>query len=259
MKKNISIVTAVYNGEKTLQRLIDSISVQKEADIEFIIIDGGSSDNTVSIIKENKSVIDYWISEPDKGIYDAWNKGIVAASGDWIMFLGCDDVLMPNALKIYRQFLQQLQTNHLLVSSKVKMVDVNGNFIRIKGWPFEWPLFLKEMTIAHPGALHATELFRKYGMFNTDFKIVGDYELLLRPGSKLNAAYLNEVTVVMSEGGVSDSVAAIKEHYRAVIKNGHSTRLKAFANAVIVFLKLQSKRLARKVGLNFYLKGYSKN
>ena len=87
----ISIITAVLNGDKTLERTIQSVIDQDYKNIEYIIIDGGSTDGTLDIIKKYDHAIDYWMSEPDEGIYDAFNKGIQISSGEWIYFLGADD------------------------------------------------------------------------------------------------------------------------------------------------------------------------
>ena len=89
----ISIITVVYNGASTLEQTILSVLKQTYSRIEYIIIDGGSKDGTVDIIKKYQDRIAYWVSEPDEGIYDAMNKGIRHASGDWIYFLGADDIL----------------------------------------------------------------------------------------------------------------------------------------------------------------------
>lgn len=252
----ISIVTAVYNGEKTLQNLINSVIQQEYSDLEFIIIDGGSKDGTLDIIKKNAHYISYWISERDKGIYDAWNKGIVKASGDWIMFLGCDDILCPNALKSYSNFAESLPyvSDLDLISSKNQMIDHSGNITRTKGWAYKWPEYLNDMMIAHPGALHSKRLFEKYGMYDCSFRIVGDYELFLRAGENLKAEFLNEITVRMGEGGVSDSIAAIKEHYRAVTTTGKHSKSRAMVNAIFVATKFIVKKGFRKVGINVYLK-----
>jgi len=256
MSRLISIIIATYNAAETLELSFQSIFAQANSKYELLVIDGGSTDNTVEIIKKYESNISYWISEPDNGIYDAWNKGIAKASGDWIMFLGADDQLIHDALNSYLQFMNQnvKDGNFDFISSRVQMIDKNGKPIRIKGWPFEWPLFLKEMTVAHPGALHSKKLFQRYGEFDTRYKIVGDYEFLLRPGDSLKALFMDKVTVLMSEGGVSDSVNSIKEHYKAVIETGKYPKYKAFTNSIIVYAKLVIKNRARKVGLNLNLR-----
>jgi glycosyltransferase involved in cell wall biosynthesis len=90
-KPLITIIIAVYNGAKTLQQCIDSVAQQTYPNKELIIIDGGSKDGTVDLLKTNHGKIGYWVSEPDYGIYHAWNKGLAQANGDWICFLGADD------------------------------------------------------------------------------------------------------------------------------------------------------------------------
>ena len=256
MNSKISIVTATYNAGKYLENCLKSIIPQLNNQAELIIIDGGSKDNTVEIIKNYQNDISYFISETDEGIYDAWNKGISNATGDWIMFIGADDQLVSNALESYHQFIKDNSgaLNIDLISSKIQMIDEKGNAIRIKGWPFMWPMFLKEMTIAHPGALHSKRLFEKYGKYDVSYKIVGDYELLLRAKDSLKSLYLDKVSVIMSEGGASDSIKSIKEQYKAVISTGNQPRYLAFINISIIYVKFKIKKTCRKIGLNFYLR-----
>jgi glycosyltransferase involved in cell wall biosynthesis len=249
----ISIVTATYNADKFIETLLTSVIAQKKSDIELIIIDGASKDTTVKVVKRFQQHIDYWISEPDKGIYDAWNKGVKAASGEWIMFLGADDKLKPGALDKYRNFLTD-SLNLDYVSSRMEMTDAHGNLIRIKGWRWEWPSFLKMMMVAHPGSLHARKLFENYGYFDISYKISGDFELLLRPRNKLQAAFMDEVTVQMAEGGASDSVNAMKEQYRAATKTGGASSIGMALNGLNIYFKYQIKNLFRRIGFNVYLK-----
>jgi len=251
----ISIITATYNAESCLENLLKSIKLQKTDNIEFVIIDGASKDNTISIIKRYNEFIDYWISEPDTGIYDAWNKGVKLTTGEWIMFLGADDQLMPKALKTNIDFILKNSSQELdLISSKIEMIDNNRKSIRIKGWKWEWPRFLYEMTIAHPGALHSRKLFVKHGLFNQDYKIAGDYELLLRPRNNLKTAFIDAITVKMCEGGTSDSIAAAFELYKLTTKTGGANRLTATINATVIILKYLIKSGFRHFGFNVYLR-----
>ncbi|MFD2936746.1 glycosyltransferase family 2 protein [Spirosoma flavum] len=250
----ISIITAVYNGGKYIEGLMKSIVDQNYSNLELILIDGGSTDNSIEIIEQFNQHVFYWISEPDQGIYDAWNKGIDKATGDWIMFLGCDDILMPEALHKYGDYINGLSHEVDYISSKMKMFDENMNFIRTKGWRWEWPRFLRDMTVAHPGSLHSRALFEKYGKFNIAYKIVGDYEFLLRPRNKLRTAYYDEITVIMREGGASDSWAAIREQYLASTQTGNYSLLHAAANMYYIGSKFYTKKYLRTLGINAYLK-----
>ncbi|MCY1719091.1 glycosyltransferase family 2 protein [Prolixibacteraceae bacterium Z1-6] len=253
--KKISIITATYNAAEYLPHLIESIIHQKNQEIEFIIIDGNSKDNTVPVIQKYEHCIDYWISEPDNGIYDAWNKGIKIAKGNWIMFLGADDKLKPHAIEKYKRIIDNTPNHEFhLISSKLEIIDKSGEFIRVKGWPWKWPNFLFEMMIAHPGALHSRKLFEEYNLFDTNYKITGDYELLLRAGVGLKTKFLNEITVEMREGGASDSINAIKEHKKAAILTGGVNKYYANVNYIYVFLKFNIKNFFRKRGINLYLK-----
>ncbi|MBC3793034.1 glycosyltransferase family 2 protein [Spirosoma utsteinense] len=250
----ITIITATYNAERYLEQSINGIYEQRYPNLEYIIVDGGSKDTTIDIVKKNSSKITYWISEPDSGIYDAWNKGINKSSGDWVMFLGSDDILLPGALHNYAEFINKLSSPVDYISSKMEMFDGNMNFIRVKGWRWEWPRFLREMTVAHPGSLHSRTLFEEHGKFDIGYKIVGDYEFLLRPGAKLKTAYLDAITVIMREGGASDSWAAIREQYRASTQTGKYSALHAAANMYYSGSKFYTKKYLRALGVNAYLR-----
>lgn len=255
MPVKFSIITATYNAGSCLERAIKSVIAQQNTDYEFIVIDGGSKDNTVEIIKKYSDHISYWVSERDKGIYDAWNKGVLKAKGEWILFLGADDLLLPHALQKYQQFLDtRNEPDVLYVSSRIRMIDANGKVTRVKGWPWEWPYFLREMTVAHPGSLHSRLLFEKYGLFNINYKITGDYELLLRPREHLKTLFMDDITVDMSEGGASDSIAALKEHYKAATLTGGGRKAIIGANFLYILMKVSTKKFLRRWNINVYLK-----
>lgn len=215
-----SIIVAVFNGQETLQQCIDSVINQSYHHKELIIIDGGSKDGTLEIINENHDRISFCISEPDNGIYDAWNKGLQHATGSWVAFLGSDDVYLPGALQAYADYLIEKKNLQLdYVSSLVNLVR-EEKLIRTIGKPWSWNSFSHYMNVAHVGSLHNKALFEKYGVFNTDYKICADYELLLRPRSSLKAGFLKFPTVNMSIGGASDSALALKESAMAKVKSG---------------------------------------
>jgi len=213
----ISIIIATFNAAATLTRCLDSIKNQINKEYELIIIDGGSSDDTASIIKENAPLINYWISEPDKGIYDAWNKGITQAQGHWICFLGADDYFHDErSIERLISILPNVPSKIKVIYSKVMIVNSQGKEIYACGenWEMTQKPFLKHMNIPHQGVLHKKELFSPYS-FNTAFKICGDYELLLRELKQNDAYFYPEITVCMQAGGISSSpnssVQAIKE------------------------------------------------
>lgn len=219
----VSIITSVYNAEKYLNECILSILRQNYTNFEYIIIDGGSTDNTVNIIKQHADRLTYWISEPDEGIYDAWNKGLTIAKGDWIAFVGADDLLYPDALQIYIDHITQHPRHHELefVSSRIELVKQDLSSIRVVGEAWEWKRFQHKMITWHVGCFHSRNLFSKYGYFDSSYKVSGDYEFLMRPRDKLITSFINRVTVKMRTGGVS-SVRIFKAHdetYRAKIRN----------------------------------------
>ncbi|MDX6745248.1 glycosyltransferase family 2 protein [Polaribacter sp. PL03] len=201
-----SIVTVTFNSGETLKRTINSLLSQTISNFEFIIVDGKSSDNTVDIIKSfeqgfaEKDIRFTWISEKDTGIYDAFNKGVKLAKGNWISFLGSDDFYTENALDLYAEQIKNQSKELDFIHSVVK---VEGKKVIKDKW--EWKHFRKGMNIAHVGAFHSKNYFKKYGLYNTNYKIAGDYELLLRAKQHLKTHWFNEVTAIMADGGISNS------------------------------------------------------
>lgn len=199
----VTIITAVFNGARTLRATIESIIPQLNDKVEYIVIDGGSTDGTQDIIAEYADHLAYWASEPDRGIYDAWNKGLARASCRYIGFVGADDVLLPDALGTYLSHIR-LQPEIEYWSSKVAFGHMAG---RVIGQPWRWDRFRRYMTVAHVGSLHRRDLYDRFGTYDTSYRIVGDYEFLLRAGASLKAGFVDQVTVVMGDGGVSNKFA----------------------------------------------------
>lgn len=203
----ISVIVAVFNGRETLQGCIDSVALQGYANKELIVVDGGSTDGTVELLRENDQKIDCWISEPDSGIYDAWNKGLQRARGDWICFLGADDFLWDaTVLGGIAGDLAQLPQSIAVAYGQIMLIGMEGEPQRSLGEPWEQmrDSFRQYMCIPHVGTMHRRKLFERKGLFDPSFKIAGDYEFLLRELKTGNAAFLPDIIVAGQRyGGVS--------------------------------------------------------
>lgn len=210
----ISIIIATYNASKTLKRCLDSIIPQLTDETELIIIDGGSKDNTNEIISSYGNKVTKHISEPDKGIYDAWNKGIKLSHGEWIMFIGADDILLPNALTDYLNFTSTLNNEDVdFISCKIKSIKENGDFLKITGKLWDYKRCRINMDVTHVASLTNINYFKRIGLFNINYKICGDYDLLMRGGKMMKALFVNKLIAEMPIGGTSFSIKALKEQF----------------------------------------------
>lgn len=241
--KTFSIIIATYNAAESLQCTLDSIREQTCLEYELIIIDGNSSDKTVKIIEDNSEIISYRISESDKGLYDAWNKGIKASKGKWIAFLGAGDTLSPDALQSYKTYIDSLEATPDYISAIIKRTNEEGDFISQLGEAWNWKAFRDSMTVAHVGSLHNKQLFEEIGLYNQEeYKICADYELLLRKKDTLQTGFLNKPIGEMPIGGLSFSVKALQESARAKYKTGGRNFIFVFFYFIYFWLLLKTYR-----------------
>ena len=224
----ISVIVAAYNGARTLQHCIDSVSDQTYPNKELIIIDGGSTDGTIDILMTNNDKIAYWKSEPDNGIYNAWNKALDHTTGDWICFLGSDDYLWKNSVfeEIMPHLIRAESQGIRMVYGQVARVTHRNKISCIDGYPWEntWRSIIIDGigTFTHQGMFHHRSLFELYGGFDESFKIAGDYELLIRVfKDDRNAIFVDGVIVTgMQVGGItSHCLDLVREYARARKKN----------------------------------------
>jgi glycosyltransferase involved in cell wall biosynthesis len=203
----ISIVVAVLNGKATLQQCIDSVAMQSYPNRELIVVDGGSTDGTVDLLIANREKIACWVSEPDRGIYHALNKGVAQSHGEWICFLGADDYLWDaRVLEDLAGQLERLPADIRIAYGQVMMVNADGESLYPLAEPWEQisARFRQVMCIPHQGVMHRRSLFEQYGQFDETFRIAGDYELMLRELKTADAAFIPEVIVAAQRiGGVS--------------------------------------------------------
>ena len=263
----ISVVIAVKNAEKTLQRCFNSIREQTYRKIELIVIDGHSDDRSLSIIKENSDIIKYWNSDEDSGIYEAWNKGLINSTGDWIYFMGADDFFWDdNVLSQSAKYLGALPPNNLIAYGKVFLVDCDGSLLYSVGkpWASASKIFMEMMSLPHQGVFHRSELFTNFGNFNESFKIAGDYELLLRYlKSNESIFFPNLIVSGMQLGGISNNpknlIFLMKEFRRARQINGISGFSFSWLFALLkTYIRILLLILIGQDGLKFLLKFFKK-
>lgn len=224
----ISVVVSVLNRAAGLQRCIDSVVRQSYAERELIIIDGGSTDGTLEVIRRNAASLAYWISEPDRGIYDAWNKALARVRGDWICFLGADDYFWaPDALHKLAPVLAGAYPPVRLVYAEVALVNERGEETQRLGkpWGVVRERFRQIMCLPHTGLMHHRSLFETHGVFDESYRIGGDYEMLLRELRAGEARFVPGLTVAgMGHGGAStdpeQSLLMILEFRRAQLQHG---------------------------------------
>jgi glycosyltransferase len=223
----ISIITATYNAAATLEACMDSVLRQSYPHIEYIVIDGASTDNSLDIIKQKAEHHPQikWLSEPDKGIYDALNKGITMATGEVIGLVHADDLLAHN--EVIAQIVAAFKTFGCDgVYGDLHYVNARDTTKVVRNWQsqnFKSALLKRGWMPPHPTLYLKTSLYRTHGLFDTSFRIAADYELVLRlfKQPQLRFHYLPETIVNMRVGGASNRslqnvLQKSKEDYRAL-------------------------------------------
>jgi glycosyltransferase involved in cell wall biosynthesis len=231
----VSVITAVFNGAATIRECLESVLTQDYPHIEHIVMDGGSTDGTIDVLREYQGRIALWVSEPDHGVYDAWNKGLQKARGEWIAFLGADDTFLPGAISEYMQLAKRNPSANFL-TSRARLQHPLGYSPEF-GDLWSWPRAARSMPSVHVGAMHRRSVFARHGQFDSSYRIAGDYEFLLRAREDLHAAFTPAVTVLMRAGGLSDSTAGLVEAKRAKLQ--HKIRSAPFAEVEFRALALR--------------------
>lgn len=212
----VTIITVTYNAGQTLARTLASVRAQTYPNIEHIVIDGGSIDGTLSLIQDNEDAIAYWRSERDHGIYDAFNKGVVLAKGDYVGILNADDYFEPNQIETAVEML--LRTGAPFVHGDITMHEWRGLNIPLHGDPdYALKIALSKPTVFQVTLLCRMEVFKQYGLFLTRYLVAGDYEWLLRL-TKLGLIGVHNplVRAHIQAGGISTT-----RKWRAMWEAGH--------------------------------------
>jgi glycosyltransferase involved in cell wall biosynthesis len=220
----LSIITINYNNALGLQKTFSSLFSQTIQNYEYIVIDGGSSDDSLKIIEQNENKISFWVSEKDNGVYHAMNKGIARATGAYLMFLNSGDFLIDsNSIKLCINFIQEVPNIDIFYGDMVVVNDPKSPEGRHHKHPCKITLnFFKNQTINHQASLIKAELFKEFGSYPESYKIASDYWLYLKSLlSGKSFKYLNFPMVCYDFNGISsiDNYRAYKDEKQLIWQN----------------------------------------
>jgi glycosyltransferase involved in cell wall biosynthesis len=200
----ISIITATFNSVQTLESTIQSVIAQHYPNLEYIIVDGGSTDCTINIIRKYEQYIAKWVSEKDNGLYDAMNKGIALSTGEWVAFLNSDDVYINSPLKTVATMVLEKPDVDVVYANAIIESDVRPSYI----YKSKYPILKKDfwrMPISHPSMFAKSAALENVGCFSTKYQISADYELILKLFlAKSTFYYQDAVWASMRGGGLSE-------------------------------------------------------
>ena len=222
MKPKISIITVNYNNLEGLKKTIESVKNQTYQAFEYLVIDGGSKDGSVDYLQNNNKLFDYWISEPDKGVYHAMNKGIEKASGDYLIFLNSGDhFFKKSVLRKNESFIE----NYDLIYFNQYVISKTKNFLKEYPDTLSFSHFLKD-NLPHQATFIKRKLFTTVGLFREDFKIVSDWKFFIDAVCKHNVSYIhvNKTLTVFYRDGISslkESIKVINDEKQVVLKSSY--------------------------------------
>lgn len=250
-KPLVSILTVVFNGAQYLEQTIQSVLEQDYNNIEFIVIDGGSTDGTQEVVRKYEHAIDYWISEPDHGISDAFNKAVLLSSGDYLNFQGAGDLLV--ARNVVSRMMEGIDAQRdMLISARVQRVKEHDPNEILWVAPRRYsPCFNKRsllfrMSLPHQGLLTNRRMFERYGLFDVDNVFSMDYEHLLRAYREFPHVVMKDVIFsAWREGGIGFRRYAeiLKEYSRIKKKNDVAPTVMLELISFWSYLKLLVKKI----------------
>lgn len=229
----ISIITVVYNNEKTILDAMQSVLCQSYKNIEYVIIDGESKDNTFNLINEYKDKLGYFVSEKDNGLYDAMNKGIQAATGDVIGILNSDDLYEDsNVISVVMKQFNNDPELDILYGNLVYVKNDDTNKV-VRNWKSKgyYNNFFENANVPpHPALFVKNKVYKEAGLFDLQYKLAADYELMLRIFKKhdFKSKYINKLIIKMRLGGATNqSFTNIFNQNKEILKSWKNNGLEA--------------------------------
>ena len=215
----VSILVATWNCAAQLQQFLESLATQTWSDWELLLLDNASSDGTAELVEEFQQRFpawrSRWSSEPDLGIYDAWNRGLNLSQGDYFCFIGADDTFLDSSSLERIAALTVTQAD--LITARNAYCNAQGRLLRHWGSGWQWKRMRQSMNIAHPGMLVRRDLFAQIGPFDATFRICGDYEWFLRLPANLRTVHTSDSVLRVVQAGVSHTRIGLvyQETFRA--------------------------------------------
>jgi glycosyltransferase involved in cell wall biosynthesis len=257
MIRRLSIITINYNNAAGLQKTIESVASQTSADFEYIVIDGGSTDGSTEVIRRYEDKITYWISEPDRGIYHAMNKGILLAKGEYCHFLNSGDYLVGK--DVTERMLHQMPDCSILYGNKIR--EINGKLVTQKSYAGR-PITLLDMyrsTIFHASAYIKRSLFDQYGLYDESLKMVSDWKFyLITVGLHNEKVVYRDIDVVWFDTqGISSIDRALDQKERTqvlqqVLPKSILLDYQEFSLDGVILKRLKQNKLIWFIILNLY-------
>ena len=246
LKPKISIITVNYNNLAGLQKTMQSVASQTWQEFEYIIIDGGSTDGSLKYIESNAHLVHYWVSEPDRGVYHAMNKGIAKATGEYLLFLNSGDHFFSK--EVLRKN-EQAICNYDLIYFNQLVVGEAKKFVKQYPATLSFAYFLKD-NLPHQATFVKKEIFSKVGLFKEDFKIVADWKFFIDSICKYHASYryVDKTLITFYLGGISsnpESHKIIHEEKQQVLKADYQPYLQGLEDVLKYMSIVTSLRRSR--------------
>ena len=247
----ISIITVVRNNRDFVRQTIDSVVSQDYPRVEYIVIDGGSDDGTLDIIKAYDGRLAKWVSEPDAGIADAFNKGLALSTGDYLLFLNSDDHLAaPNVVSRMAGAIEERQYPDLIYGDCELIERQSGRYLYTASIEFSRRAFKMGGTLPHPSLFTQRSYFERHGLFDTSYRIAMDYEFLLRGALASRIEHVRFVVTKVRDGGVSTNSAQVVPEIISALRKNRFIRTPIGACALAGYFKSRSMMRRLKEALN---------